>query len=93
MTSNGSSRGTSESPTGPNRVHVVPSGDGWAAKKPHATSRLPTYRTQQEAIAVARMLMRSEGGGELTVHRPDGRIRDSDTVPPAHDPNPPRDKR
>ncbi|MDP3984720.1 MAG: DUF2188 domain-containing protein [Acidimicrobiia bacterium] len=33
------------------------------------------------------------GGGEVTIHGRDGRIRDSDTVPPGHDPNPPRDKR
>jgi hypothetical protein len=27
------------------------------------------------------------------IHRPDGRIRDSDTIPPGRDPFPPRDKR
>lgn len=33
------------------------------------------------------------GGGELVTHGTDGKIRDSDTVPPGHDPFPPRDQR
>ena len=33
------------------------------------------------------------GGGEVVIHRPDGTIRDSDTVPPGNDPNPPKDTR
>ena len=28
-------------------------------------------------------LLRNQGGGEVRIHRPDGTIRDSDTVPPA----------
>ena len=35
----------------------------------------------------------NQGGGEVRIHRPTGPIRDSDTVKPARDPNPPRDKR
>ena len=31
--------------------------------------------------------------GEVRIHGLDGRIRDSDTIPPARDPFPPRDKR
>jgi hypothetical protein len=30
-------------------------------------------------------------GGEVVIHGPDGRIRDKDTMPPAKDPNPPKD--
>ena len=33
------------------------------------------------------------GGGEVRIQGRDGRWRDSDTVPPGNDPNPPRDKK
>lgn len=49
--------------------------------------------TQAEAERIAKRLAESSGGGEVRIHRPDGPIRDSDTVAPAKDPNPPRDKR
>lgn len=34
-----------------------------------------------------------EGGGEVRIHGRDGKIRDSDTVPPGRDPHPPKDTR
>ena len=37
-------------------------------------------------------MLRNQGGGELTIKRPDGRIRSKDTIAPGNDPNPPKDK-
>ena len=50
-------------------------------------------RTQREAEQIAKQLAGSSGGGEVRIHGLNGKIRDSDTVPPANDPYPPRDKR
>lgn len=75
-----------------NRRHVVPNADGgWDIKAPGADRASGHFSTQAEAIDRARQIIGNSGGGEVTIHRPDGTIRDSDTVPPGHDPNPPRD--
>ena len=74
--------------------HVVanPKG-GWDVKK-QGSSRASTHAdTQQEAVARARDIVRNQGGGEVRIHGRDGKIRDSDTIAPGNDPNPPRDKR
>lgn len=76
-----------------NNRHVVPSGDGWDVKAPNATRASSHHDTQAEAIARAREIVHNAGGGEVITHRPNGQIRDSDTVPPGHDPFPPRDKK
>lgn len=76
-----------------NRRHVVPHRGGWAVRKPGAGRASAVTDTQAEAIDRARQILDNTGGGELTIHRPDGRIRDSDTVPPGPDPNPPKDRR
>jgi hypothetical protein len=79
---------------GNERRHVVanPKG-GWDVKKP-GSSRASTHAdTQQEAVSRARDIIRNQGGGEVRIHGRDGKIRDSDTIAPGKDPNPPRDKR
>lgn len=77
----------------PNR-HVVPSPKGgWDVKKPGSGRTVAHTETQKAATDRARQIVRNAGGGEVRVHGRDGRIRDSDTVPPGNDPNPPRDKR
>lgn len=76
-----------------NRRHVVPRGDGWAVRKPGSDRSSAIADTQSAAIDRARQILENSGGGELTIHRPDGRIRDSDTVKPGHDPHPPKDRR
>lgn len=76
-----------------NDRHVVPDGKGWSVKKagqPEAESR---HRTQGAAEDRAKQRVHQDGGGEVRIHRRDGRIRDSDTVAPGNDPNPPRDRR
>ncbi len=75
-----------------NRRHVVPAGPGkWAVKEPGKASPASTHRTQEAAERAAKQALKKVGGGEAVIHASDGRIRDSDTVAPAHDPNPPRD--
>lgn len=74
-----------------NNRHVVPNGDeGWAVRREGASRDSGHYGTQREAADAARRMTHNSGGGEVVTHRPDGRIRDSDTIPPAKDPFPPR---
>lgn len=79
--------------TNPNRRHVVPTEDGWAVRAPGASRASSKHDTQAEAINAARRIVGNSGGGEVTVHGRNGQIRDSDTVAPGNDPNPPRDRR
>lgn len=78
----------------PNSRDVVPNPEGgWDVKKPgspRASAHLPT---QADAIDRAREIVQNAGGGEVRIHGRDGKIRDSDTVAPGNDPNPPKDKR
>lgn len=76
------------------RRHVVKNPDGkWAVKGEGNQRASSTHRTQAEAEAAAKQYARNSGGGEVVIHDPSGKIRDSDTVPPARDPNPPKDTR
>ncbi|MEK7074351.1 MAG: DUF2188 domain-containing protein, partial [Patescibacteria group bacterium] len=51
------------------------------------------YDTQAEAEKAAKGLCAESGGGEVRIHASDGKIRDTDTVPPANDPYPPKDRK
>ena len=77
-----------------NNRHVVPHPrGGWDVKRPGAERASSHHDTQSQAEQRAKEIVRNLGGGEVRVHRPNGKIRDSDTVAPAADPFPPRDKR
>ena len=65
----------------------------WANKRNGATRASRVYTSQREAIDGARRMLRAEGGGELTVMGEDGAIRSKDTIPPGHDPYPPKDQK
>lgn len=69
------------------RIHVVPHGSGWATRSEGASRVGGTRRTQTEAAAAARKQAIPERG-EVIVHRPDGRIRDSNSY--GNDPFPPK---
>lgn len=72
--------------------HVTKTKSGvWQAKQEKAERASSLHQTQAEAEAAAKQYAHNTGGGEVRIHRPDGTIRDSDTVPPAKDPNPPKD--
>lgn len=77
-----------------NRRHVVPNPNGgWDVKAPGAERASSHHDTQAQAEARAKEIVANAGGGEVRIHGRDGRIRDSDTVPPGRDPMPPRDRR
>ncbi len=72
-------------------IHVVPHPKaGWATKTEGAGRAGGLHPTQQKAIEAAREQAKRERV-EVVVHRPDGKIRDSDSY--GGDPNPPRDKK
>lgn len=74
--------------------HIVPdSEEGWVVKKEGATRRSGSATTQRAAEKVAKSFATNSGGGEVVIHRRDGKIRDKDTMRPARDPFPPRDRR
>ncbi len=78
----------------PNRRIVQERPDGnWEVTAPKADRASAVAPTQSQAIDRARQILSNDGGGELTIRGRDGKIRDSDTVAPGRDPNPPRDKR
>jgi hypothetical protein len=77
-----------------NERHVEPSQDGgWDVRAPRGQRSSAHTETQEQAIDRAREIVRNSGGGEVVIHGRDGWIRDSDTVAPGNDPNPPKDTR
>ena len=68
--------------------NVVPNGArGWKVTGGLTT---PSYPTQTKATAAARRALRREGGGEVSIHGRDGRVRAKDTVPKGRDAYPPK---
>jgi len=63
----------------------------WQAKKEGSDKAGGIFDTQREAEKIAKKFS-ANSGGEVRIHGLDGKIRDSDTVKPAIDPNPPKDK-
>jgi len=78
----------------PERRDVVPNKDkGWDVTKPGVERPVSHHDTQADAETAAKRDLGQHGGGEAVIHRPDGTIRDKDTVPPVKDPFPPRDSK
>jgi hypothetical protein len=73
--------------------YVTKHSRGWAVKAPRSERASSVHSTQHEAEKTAKQTVRNLGGGEVRIQGRDGRWRDSDTVPPGSDPNPPRDKK
>lgn len=61
-------------------LHVVKTTDGWALKDGDRVSSV--HRTQVEAVEIARITVRKAGGGEVVVHRADGRFKERDSYGP-----------
>jgi hypothetical protein len=77
-----------------NSRHVVPNpGGGWKVVKPGATRASAVTKTQAQAERRAKQIVANQGGGEVRVHRADGKIRDSDTVAPGNDPRSSKDRK
>lgn len=70
--------------------HVVPHDGDWAVRGEGNSRVTSTHDTQAEAIERARGIAQNQQS-EVVIHRPDGRIRDSDSH--GHDPNPPKDRK
>jgi len=64
----------------------------WVNKKNDSDRASSVHDTQKEAENAAREMLKNQGGGELTTKGINGQIRSKDTIPPSHDPNPPKDK-
>ncbi|KAA6434935.1 DUF2188 domain-containing protein [Agrococcus sediminis] len=65
---------------------IVQHPDGWAAQG-HGNSRASAVKsTQAEAYDAARSFAANAGGGEISIHGTDGKIRDKNTIAPAKDP-------
>ena len=68
--------------------------DTWKVVKDGSDRASATANTQKQAEKIAKELSSNSGGGEVRIHKPNGGpIRDTDTVAPAKDPNPPKDKK
>ena len=78
---------------GKNDRYVVKRESGWAVEKPKAERASALTRTQAEAERHAKEIVHNLGGGEVRIQNRQGNWRDSDTVPPGNDPNPPKDKK
>lgn len=76
-----------------NRRHVVPRNGKWAVVAGGAARASSAHSTQTEAIARAKEVVANLGGGEVTIHGHDGKIRDSDTVAPGNDPSSIKDRK
>ncbi|MBU8541768.1 DUF2188 domain-containing protein [Falsiroseomonas tokyonensis] len=68
-------------------IHVVPHDGGWATRREGAERVSSRHDTQRQAIEQAREWGRRDQV-EVVTHRPDGRIRDSDSY--GNDPFPPK---
>lgn len=63
------------------------------AKREGADRAAGFFNTQAKAEKAAKQMSANSGGGEVRIHSPKGPIRDSDTVAPGNDPNPPKDRK
>ena len=66
---------------------------GEARSKPGSDRSSGHTDTQAQGIDRAREMVGNSGGGDVVIHGRDGPIRDSDTVAPGNDPNPPKDRK
>ena len=73
--------------------YVIKHPRGWAVEAPGGKRASSVHSTQREAERASKQTVGNLGGGEVRIQDQDGRWRDSDTVPPGNDPNPPRDKK
>ena len=58
----------------------------WANKRDDASRASSVHDIQADAISQARSGLGKQGGGELSIHGVDGKIREKDSVPPGNDP-------
>ena len=71
-----------------NAYHVMKHEDGWAAQKENAQRASSICETQHAAFLRAKEFVVTGGGGEVSIHRKNGRIRAKHTYDKV-DPFPP----
>lgn len=71
---------------------VYKRGDEWINKRNDSEKASSKHKTQSDAEAAAREMLKNQGGGELITKGLDGKIRSKDTIAPGNDPCPPKDK-
>ncbi|MBU1043881.1 MAG: DUF2188 domain-containing protein [Candidatus Omnitrophica bacterium] len=76
-----------------NYTVVKNSNGGWDSRRDNALRVSSHNNTQSEAEKDAKKFSANSGGGEVRIQGRDRKFRDSDTVFPGHDPNPPKDKK
>lgn len=76
-----------------NDRYVVKNGKEWSVRKAGGKNPESTHNKQSDAEREAKKIVRDLGGGEVRIQGRDAKWRDSDTVAPARDPFPPRDKK
>jgi len=64
----------------------------WVNKKVDADRASSVHDKQSQAEKAARGMLKKTGGGELITKGIDGKIRSKDTIAPAKDSCPPKDK-
>lgn len=64
----------------------------WVNQRNDSERASTLHSTQKEAEKAAKEMLKNQGGGELTIKGVDGQVRSKDTIGPANDPNPPKDK-
>jgi hypothetical protein len=74
-------------------VYRDPKTGEWISKRDDADRAAARSGTQGRAEYLAKQLAGNSGGGEVTIHGRDGKIRDRDTVAPGNDPRQIRDTR
>jgi hypothetical protein len=72
------------------QAHITKSSKGWQSKITGNDRASFTAPTQAEAYAKQRDSFKNGGGGEISVHRPNGQIRDKNTISPMKDYCPPK---
>ena len=66
-----------------NRRDVSPNGsNGWKVTQPGRATPIAKAPTQSAAEAAAKAQAARAGGGQVYIHKPNGVIRDADTVEP-----------
>lgn len=66
--------------------NVYQRGEEWVGQRTDASRISVSADTQAGAYDAARDLAARNGGGEISLHGRDGRIRDKNTIAPAKDP-------
>jgi hypothetical protein len=72
------------------QAHIVKTSSGWKSTVVGNNRASFVASTQRKAYELQRNSFKKSGGGEISIHRSNGRIRDKNTIAPMRDYCPPR---